>query len=38
VPIEHELGDVFTLHDGKIVHFDSYWSRAQALEAVGLSE
>ena len=38
VPIEHELGDVFTLHDGKIVHFDSYWSRDEALDAVGLSE
>jgi ketosteroid isomerase-like protein len=38
VPIEHEIGDVFTLRDGKIVRFDSYWSRAEALEAVGLSE
>ena len=37
VPIEHELGDLFTLRDGKIVRFDSYWSRAVALEAVGLS-
>ena len=38
VPIEHEIGDVFTLRDGKIVRFDSYWDRAEALEAVGLSE
>jgi uncharacterized protein len=38
VPIEHELGDVFTLRDGKIVRFDSYWDRAEALEAVGRSE
>ena len=38
VPIEHELGDLFALHDGKIVRFDSYWDRAEALEAVGLSE
>ena len=38
VPIEHELGDVFTLRDGRIVRFDSYWNRAEALEAVGLSE
>ena len=38
VPIEHKIGDVFTLRDGKIVRFDSYWSRAVALEAVGLSE
>ena len=38
VPIEHELGDVFTLRDGKIVRFDSYWDRADALAAVGLAE
>jgi ketosteroid isomerase-like protein len=38
VPIEHELGDVFILRDGKVVRFDSYWSRAVALDAVGLSE
>ena len=38
VPIEHELGDLFTLRDGKIVRYDSYWNRADALEAAGLSE
>ena len=38
VPIEHELGDLFTLRDGKIVRYDSYWNRAEALEAAGLSE
>ncbi len=38
VPIEHELGDLFTLRDGKIVRFYSYWNRAQALEAAGVSE
>jgi ketosteroid isomerase-like protein len=38
VPIEHETGDLFTLRDGKIVRYDSYWNRAEALEAVGLSE
>ena len=38
VPIAHELGDVFTLRGGKIVRFDSYWSRAVALEAVGVPE
>ena len=37
VPIEHELGDLFTLRDGKIVLFHSYWDRAEALEAAGLS-
>jgi len=38
VPIDHEIGDLFTLRDGRIVRFDSYWDRAVALEAVGLSE
>ena len=38
VPIEHEFGDVFTLRDGKVVRFESYWNRADALEAAGLSE
>ena len=38
VPIQHEIGDVITLRDGKIVRFDSYWSRAAALEAVGVPE
>jgi ketosteroid isomerase-like protein len=38
VPIEHEVGDLFTLHDGKIVRYDSYWNRAKAFEAVGLRE
>ena len=38
VPIEHEIGDLFTLRDGKIVRYDSYWDRAEALAAAGLSE
>ncbi len=38
VPIEHELGELFTLRDGKIVRYETYWDRAGALEAVGLSE
>jgi hypothetical protein len=38
VPIEREGGELFTLRDGKIVRYDAYWSRAVALEAVGLSE
>ena len=38
VPIEHEIGDLFTLRDGKIVRYTSYWNRADALEAAGLSE
>ena len=38
VPIEHEIGDLLTLRDGKIVRYDSYWERAEALEAAGVSE
>jgi ketosteroid isomerase-like protein len=38
VPIDHEAGDVFTLRDGKIVRYDAYWNRADALEAAGLPE
>jgi ketosteroid isomerase-like protein len=38
LPYDHELGDLFTLRDGKIVRFVSYWDRAEALEAAGLSE
>jgi ketosteroid isomerase-like protein len=38
VPIESELGDLFTLRDGKIVRYYSYWNRADALEAAGLTE
>jgi ketosteroid isomerase-like protein len=36
-PIEHSLADLFTLRDGRIVRYDSYWDRAKALEAAGLS-
>ena len=38
VPIDHEIGDLFTLRDSKIVRYDSYWDRAEALEAAGLGE
>jgi len=38
LPYEHELGDLFTLRDGKILRFVSYWDRAAALEAAGLSQ
>jgi ketosteroid isomerase-like protein len=37
-PIDHELGFVFTLHDGRIIGCDLYWDRADALEAAGLQE
>lgn len=38
LPVELELGDLFTLSDGKIVRYDSYWDRADALQAAGISE
>ena len=38
VPIDHELGDLFTLRAGKVVRYVSYWDRAVALQAAGLSE
>jgi ketosteroid isomerase-like protein len=38
VPFEHELADLMTLKDGKIVAMGAYWHRAEALEATGLTE
>lgn len=38
LPFEHELGDLFTLSDGKVLRYVSYWDRADALEAAGLSD
>ena len=35
-PIDHELGDLFTLRAGKVVRYDSYWDRAEAMKAVRL--
>jgi ketosteroid isomerase-like protein len=37
-PFDHELADLMTLQDGKIVGLAAYWHRAEALEAVGLAE
>ncbi len=37
-PIDHELGDLFTLRAGKVVRYASYWDRAEAMKAVGMSE
>jgi len=36
VPTEHELGELITLHDGRIVRVDFYWDRAEAFEVAGL--
>ena len=38
VPFEHELAELITLSNGKIVVIDAYWRRAEALAAVGLPE
>jgi ketosteroid isomerase-like protein len=38
VPIDHEFADLYTLRDGKVTCFHSYWNRAEALRAAGLSE
>ena len=36
-PTDHQLGDLFTLRAGKVVRYDSYWDRAEAMRAAGLS-
>ena len=36
-PIDHELGDLFTLREGKVLRYDSYWNRAEAIKAAGLT-
>ena len=36
--MEREMGSLFTLRDGKIIRWDTYWERADALEAAGLQE
>ncbi len=38
LPFEHELGDLLTLRDSKVLRYASYWDRAEGLEAAGLSE
>jgi ketosteroid isomerase-like protein len=38
VPIDHQMGDLFTLREGKVVRYVSYWDRAEAVKAAGLSE
>ena len=38
VPVDGEFTDVMTLCEGRVVRFDQYQDRAEALEAAGLSE
>lgn len=38
VPFDKALADLFTLRNGKIVRYEAYWDRTDALEAAGLSQ
>ncbi|MGI8460564.1 MAG: nuclear transport factor 2 family protein [Solirubrobacterales bacterium] len=38
LPIEAEFADVMTLREGRVIRFDQYRDRAEALKAAGLSE
>jgi ketosteroid isomerase-like protein len=38
IPVHHEVAELFTLRDGKIVQFRAYYDRSEAFEAAGLSE
>jgi ketosteroid isomerase-like protein len=38
LPMEFQWAAVMTFRDGKLVHAVGYMSKAEALEAVGLSE
>jgi uncharacterized protein len=38
LPIEGEFADVMTLREGRVIRFEQYRDRAEALEAAGLSE
>ncbi|HWX96202.1 MAG TPA: nuclear transport factor 2 family protein [Solirubrobacteraceae bacterium] len=36
--VDHEIGDLFTVRDGKIVRWENYWDRTEAIRAAGLRE
>ena len=38
VPIQQELAQVWTLHRGKIIRWESFPDKAAALEAAGLGD
>jgi hypothetical protein len=38
VPMELEMAQIATLREGRVIRFENYDDRAQALEAAGLSE
>jgi ketosteroid isomerase-like protein len=37
IPVEKDLGEVFVLRDGKIVSWEAYWEREDAMQAVGIA-
>jgi ketosteroid isomerase-like protein len=36
VEVRHELAHMLTLRDGKIVRWEAYWDRAEAMRVAGL--
>jgi ketosteroid isomerase-like protein len=38
IEIDQPCGSIFTLRDGKVIRLQSFWERASALAAAGLSE
>jgi ketosteroid isomerase-like protein len=38
LPFEHDWAYVWTFHDGRVVKWRAYFDKAEALEAVGMSE
>ena len=38
IRVTQRAGLIFTVREGKVVLFESYWDHAKALEAVGLAE
>jgi ketosteroid isomerase-like protein len=36
--LDHEIGDLFTMREGKIARWEQYWDRAEAIRATGLKE
>lgn len=38
VELDQENGQLFTIHQGKVVRWVAYWEASEALEAVGLAD
>lgn len=37
-PLDRRMADIWTARDGRLIRWESYWSRTEALCAAGLSE